>query len=122
MRRLTAVLAAFLLTVAGARAGVVASDDFESYAGNPTGVAGGIGAWTTNWRTNSQFDGGTYLNNASKISATNSYGLYGSGGGNGTSVRRAFTAIAGTQMIQWSFRADYNVTSDDGNGSLSRRL
>src|ERR1041385_7023557 len=75
-------------------AALSASDDFESYAGNPTDTAGGSGDWTTNWTGNSQFDGGTFLNTAAKINASpdeQSYGLFGSGGSNGTSVRRAFT-------------------------------
>lgn len=119
------VAALILLATPLARAAISASDDFESYGGNPTDTAGGTGNWTTNWRGNSEFDGGTFLNTAAKINASpdeQSYGLFGSGGSNGTSVRRAFTANSGSLTFQWSYRADYDVTSDDGNGSLSRRL
>jgi hypothetical protein len=111
-----------LLAAPLARAELSATDDFQSYSGNPTDTAGGSGDWTTNWRGNSEFDGGTYLSTDSKIDGTQSYGVYGSGGSNGTGVRRAFTSSAGQLRFRWSYRADYDVTSDDGNGSLSRRL
>lgn len=102
-----------------------ATDDFESYTGNPTDTAGGSGNWTTNWRGCLQFDGGTFLSTAAKINPSpdeQSYGLYGSGGSNGTGVRRAFTTSAGQLRFRWSYRADYNVTADDGNPALARRI
>src|SRR5437867_9653067 len=112
-----------VLCVAGiAHAELSTTDDFEGYSGSPTDTAGGSGDWTTNWRGNSQFDGGTYLSTDSKIDSTKSYGLFGSGGSNGTSVRRAFTSSGGQLRFRWSYRADFDVTTDDGNGSLSRRL
>ena len=111
-----------LCVAAVARAELSATDGFESYSANPTNTAGGTGNWTTNWRSNSQFDGGSFLSTDSKIDGTKSYGLFGSGGSNGTSVRRAFTSSGGQLRFRWSCRADYDVTSDDGNGSLNRRL
>ena len=122
MRRNTLILFAVFSVAGVARAELSATDDFQSYTGNITDVSGGSGDWTTNWRGNSQFDGGTYRSTDSKIDGTQSYGVYGSGGSNGTSVRRAFTSTGGQLRFRWSCRADYDVTSDDGNGSLSRRM
>ncbi len=106
-----------LLTVAGfaaiaARAELSATDGFESSAGD----------WASSWQNCSQFDGGVYTNTASKITGPNSLGLFGNGGANGTGVRRAFTSAAGQIRFQWSYRADYDVTSDDGNAGLNRRM
>src|SRR5437867_1201746 len=120
--RETFVLIAVLCLPGVARAELSATDDFESYTGNITDVSGGTGDWTTTWRGNSQFDGGTFRSTASKIDGTQSYGLFGSGGSNGTGVRRAFASTGGQLRFRWSYRADYDVTTDDGNGSLSRRL
>ena len=97
------------------------SDDFQSYTTDPTGQSGGTG-WNTAWTQGLQNNGGTYLNESTKIDGTRSYGLYGAGGVAGTSRNRGFAAISTQFTISWSFRADYNVTGDDGNASLSRRL
>lgn len=124
LARLAAALLTLLLAgVSQTRAELSATDDFQSYgASGITDQSGGSGDWTTNWTGCSQFDGGTYRSTDSKIDGTQSYGLYGSGGGNGTGVRRRFTSTGGQMRFGWSYRADYDVTSDDGNGGLSRRL
>lgn len=59
-----------VFAVPSVRAELSATDDFQSYTGNPTDTAGGSGDWTTNWRGNSEFDGGTYLSTDSKVMAT----------------------------------------------------
>ena len=111
--RKTFVLAPVLCLAGVARAELSATDDFQSYTTTITDTSGGSGDWTTNWRGNTQFDGGTFLSTASKIDGTKSYGLFGSGGSNGTGVSRAFTSTGGQLRFRWSYRADYDVTSDD---------
>ncbi len=111
--RATVLLTAILwLVAAPVRAELSATDSFD----------GSSGDWTTAWSGCSQFDGGFFTNTLSKITGANSLGLFGNGGSNGTGVRRAFPSTGGQIRFRWSYRADYDVTSDDGDGSLSRRL
>jgi hypothetical protein len=106
------ILGLMLCLAATARAELSATDGFE----------GSSGDWTTAWRSCSEFDGGLFTNTSSKITGANSLGLFGNSGSDGTGVRRAFMSTGGQIRFRWSCRADYDVTSDDGNGGLSRRM
>lgn len=106
--------------VVSARGQVSATDDLESYIGNPVGVAGGTGGWTTTWETNSQFGGGSFLNSDGKISGTKSLGLFGSGSTAGTSVRRGLPDLVAESTIAFSMRADYDITSTANPTNLRR--
>jgi hypothetical protein len=88
-----------------------ATDDFESYPGNPIGQFGGSGDWTSLWGTNLQNGGGTFLSGSSKIDGTRSLGLFGSSSASGRSVSRSFLLCTNEITIRFSMRADYNVAS-----------
>ena len=118
----SAVIALLLFTASIAQAALNFSDNFESYSTDPTGQSGGTGDWTTAWTQGLQNSGGSYLNGDSKIDGTKTYGLYGNGGSSGTSRNRGFTATTSPFTLTFSFRADYNVTSDDGDNSYERRI
>lgn len=98
------------------------SDNFQGYTTDPTAQSGGTGDWNSPWTQGTQNDGGTFLSEASKIDGTRAYGFFGNSGSMGTSRNRGFTATSSQFTINLSFRADYNVTSDDGSALLSRRL
>ncbi len=102
-------LLASLFFVRLSAAQMAATDDFESYTNNPVGQSGGTGDWAGPWMTNSQFDGGAYLNTAGKLSGTKSIALYGNAGTAGTSVRRALPACTNELILVWSMRADINI-------------
>lgn len=97
------------------------SDDFQSYSSGIDNQSGGSG-WTTAWTVGSQNTGGAYLSTGTQIDGTQSYGLYGNDGSSGTSRNRGFDAISSPFTLTFSFRANYDVTTDDGNGSLARRI
>ena len=109
--RLFLLLSASLVAAPASFAQLFATDNFESYAGDPVGSAGGSGDWTTFWTTNTQFGGGTFLSPDAKISGANSIGLFGGGSTSGTSVRRAIPDLTTATTIRFSMRADYDVTS-----------
>jgi hypothetical protein len=92
---------------------MAASDDMESYTGNPVGAAGGSGDWTSTWGANSQFGGGTFLSNSSKIDGVKSLGMFGNGSTTGTSVSRPFPSCTNVITISYSMRGDFNANSTD---------
>ncbi len=116
------VLALALLSgiVPWSHAQLSASDDFESYTGNPVGASGGSGDWTSTWGANSQFGGGTFLSSDSKINGTKSLGMYGNGSTAGTSVSRPFPACTNIITIAGSMRGDFNANST--NAPNPRRM
>lgn len=90
---------------------LAASDNFETYVGNPVGAPGGDGDWTANWGANSEFGGGSYLNSLTTLEGAQSLGLFGSGSNSGTSVSRPFPACTQTLFVAASFRGDFNANS-----------
>ncbi len=115
----TAVFALHYVLATGIHAQLLATDDFEGYAGNPVGSPGGYGDWIANWAANAEYGGGSYLNTLSKLDGLQSLGLYGSGSNSGTSVSRPFPACTQTLFIAASFRGDYDA---DGVDAPTRRL
>jgi len=117
----------FILSMAGvvlsgrAYGQLLASDDFEGYVGSPVGQSGGSGDWTGNWGTNTQYDGGNFLNTDSKIDGVKVLGSYGSSGTSGTSVSRPFPDCTSNLTIRFSMRADYDVAST-GVPASARRM
>ena len=111
------------VSVVVALASLLASAMVHGELSGTDGFEGSAGDWTTEWLgCQPQSDGGFYTNTSAKISGPNSLGVFGSGGSNGTGVRRAFTSSGGQIRFHWSFRADYDVTSDDGDANLTRRM
>jgi Calcineurin-like phosphoesterase/Purple acid Phosphatase, N-terminal domain len=99
-----------------------ATDDFEIYSANPVGQSGGTGDWTGTWAANTQFGGGSFLNNGSKIDGAKSVGLYGADSATGTSISRPFPSCTNVITISGSMRADFNVADAVGLPANGRRL
>lgn len=90
---------------------LLATDNFESYGGNPVGASGGAGDWSATWGANTEFGGSSDLNISSKLDGVQSLSLFGNGSSSGTSVSRPFPACTNTLFISASFRGDFNANS-----------
>ncbi len=103
-----------------ARAQLLATDDFESYSGSPLSQSGGSGDWAGPWTTNSEYAGGSYLNDSNFVGGMKSFALWGAASNLGTSVRRAFPPTTNTLNISFSMRGNFNATSTNIPFNLRR--
>lgn len=119
--RFVGVLASLLfVSIEMACGQLLATEDFQAYTNSPLGQTGGSGDWTGAWGANSQFGGGVFLSQNSKIDGTKSVGLFGSSSASGTSISRPFPDCTSNLTIRFSMRADYDVTSADAPANARR--